>query len=77
MTRSPADALGLREKGRIELGADADLLIFDPGAVHELGTFETPARFASGIETVLVNGVPVLREGRLTEARPGKVLKRA
>lgn len=76
MTRSPADALGLKRKGRIEIGADADLLIFDPAALHEAGSFEHPARFATGIETVLVAGVPVLKNGILTGAAPGRAASR-
>ena len=76
MTRSPAEALGLKGKGRIEVGADADLLCFDPGAVHEAGTYDEPARFAQGMDTVLVSGVPVLQSGALTGQRPGSVVTR-
>ena len=74
MTKAPADALGLRCKGRIEVRADADLLIFDPAALHEAGTFADPARFSEGMETVLVSGVPVLRDGKMTGERPGTVV---
>ena len=76
MTMAPAQALGLGAKGRIAPGADADLLIFDPGKLRELGTYEAPARFPLGMDTVLVAGVPVLWEGRRTDAAPGRVLRR-
>lgn len=76
MTAAPAEALGLKAKGRIAAGADADLLIFDPAALHEAGTYADPARFAQGIDTVLVSGVPVLQSGALTGQRPGSVVTR-
>lgn len=74
MTQSPADALGLKQKGRISLGADADLLIFDPAALHEPGTYADPAQYAEGMETVIVAGVPVLLHGQMTGERPGVVV---
>ena len=58
------------------MDCDADLVIFDPTAVRENGTYDDPARFASGIETVFVGGVPVLRDGKLIGAHPGTVLRR-
>lgn len=75
MTQAPADALGLRQKGRIAVGADADLLIFDPAAIHEPGSYLEPARLAEGMETVIVGGVPAILEGRLTGAQSGQVLR--
>ena len=76
MTLAPADALGLGRKGRIEAGADADLLIFDETKLREVGTYVDPARFAEGMDTVLVAGVPVLEHGALTGARPGRAVTR-
>lgn len=74
MTLSPADALGLKQKGRITIGADADLLLFDPAALHEPGTYADPVRYAEGMDTVIISGKIVLRNGTLTGERPGKVV---
>jgi N-acyl-D-aspartate/D-glutamate deacylase len=76
MTLAPAEALGLGQKGRIALGADADLLIFNPAALHEAGSYEDPARFAQGIDDVFVAGAAVLLDGKLTGKRPGHVVSR-
>ena len=55
----------------------ADLVVFDAERVIDTATDEEPKRAAAGIETVLVNGVPVWAQGRSTGARPGRVLTRA
>ena len=74
MAQAPADALGLKQKGRIAVGADADLLIFDPAALHEPSTYADPARYAEGMDTVIVAGEIVIRNGSLTGKRPGTVV---
>ena len=76
MTSLPASILGLTDRGTIKDGQWADLVIFDPATVADKATFEDPFQYPAGIDTVLVNGKVVLDEGKHTNARPGKVLKR-
>jgi N-acyl-D-aspartate/D-glutamate deacylase len=72
MTLMPAQRLekrapAFRDKGRIRVGADADITVFDPAVIIDKATFEEPLQYSAGISFVLVNGVPVLREGKLVE----------
>ena len=76
MTSLPASILGLADRGTIKAGQWADLVIFDPATVADKATFEDPFQYPVGIDTVLVNGTVVLDEGKHTNARPGKVLRR-
>jgi N-acyl-D-amino-acid deacylase len=76
MTSMPAERIGLRQRGRIEQGFFADITVFDPAAVLDQATYEDPFQPSEGIRHVLVNGVPVLEQGRPTGARPGRVLRR-
>ncbi|MDH2380754.1 D-aminoacylase [Bradyrhizobium sp. CER78] len=76
MTSLPASTFGFAERGLVKHGAFADLVLFDPDIVIDTATFEQPVQAARGIELVLVNGVPVWRDGASTGARPGRVLRR-
>lgn len=76
MTGLPAARFGLHGRGRIEPGAHADLVLFDPATVIDSATFESPVRPAAGIHLVMVNGTPVWRDGGATGERPGRVLRR-
>lgn len=76
MTSLPADTFRLKGRGRIEPGAWADLVVFDPGTVRDRATFENPNRFPEGIAMVIVNGRLVAADGRVTDERPGRVLRR-
>ena len=67
MTVMPADRLGIRTKGRIAVGADADIAVFDPARVMDRATFENPAQYSEGIEYVLVNGTLVVKSGELVD----------
>jgi N-acyl-D-aspartate/D-glutamate deacylase len=67
----------MKLKGRVKVGADADLAVFDPAKVIDQATFEQPAQFSSGINYVLVNGVLVVKEGKLVEGvKPGVAIRR-
>lgn len=75
MTSLPANILRLTDRGRISVGMKADLLVFDPLQLQDNATFEKPLQYATGIDYMLVNGVPVIAEGKLTTARPGTVIR--
>lgn len=74
MTSLPAARAGLVERGVLRTGFYADITVFDPETVCDRATFEDPKRLATGIRHVIVNGVPVLRDGEATGARPGRGL---
>ena len=71
----PAQKMRLGDRGVIKLGMWADLVVFDPERVRDLATFEDPNQLSVGMDYVLVNGVPVIEEGKMTNALPGKVLR--
>jgi N-acyl-D-amino-acid deacylase len=75
LTSLPASHLGLRDRGELRPGAFADLVVFDPALVADRATFERPHVFATGVAHVVVNGQAVLRDGRLTGARPGRFVR--
>ncbi len=75
MTSMPADRARLRDRGRLARGKKADIVVFDAAAVEDRATFEDPHRYPAGIVHVIVNGVPVVRNGEHTGARPGRVLR--
>ncbi|MGC2662330.1 MAG: amidohydrolase family protein [Bryobacteraceae bacterium] len=77
MSLMPANRLGLARKGRMQVGADADITVFDPNHVIDRATFEKPAQYSDGIPYVLVNGTIVVKDGTLqTDVYPGKGLRR-
>jgi N-acyl-D-aspartate/D-glutamate deacylase len=75
MTSAPADRLGFADRGRIEEGMVADLTVFDPATVIDRATFENPHQYPIGIPHVFVGGVAIVRDGAVTGARPGVVLR--
>ena len=74
ITSLPADFLGLMDRGRIEEGYAADLSIFNAETIIDRSDWDYPQRFAEGIVHMLVNGIPVLRDGSLTGQTPGVFL---
>ncbi|MGH9314896.1 MAG: N-acyl-D-amino-acid deacylase family protein [Vicinamibacterales bacterium] len=75
MTSMSADQIGQRERGRIAEGMCADLTVFDPATIADRATYTDPHQYSVGIHHVIVNGVPIIRDGVLTGATPGRVLK--
>lgn len=76
MTRMSADRFGLDDRGRLEVGAAADLVLFDPIKIKDAATFSQPQQLAEGIEAVWVNGVLSYTQKALTGVRAGKFLER-
>ena len=71
----PADNLGIADRGRLKPGNFADIAVFDPGLIADRATFAKPQQYAVGMRHVLVNGIPVLRDGEHTGATPGKFVR--
>lgn len=76
MTGMPAARMGLTDRGRIEEGAYADLVLFDPATVIDRATFEDPHQYPEGIPFVVVNGVVTVDGGAFFDKRAGRVLRR-
>jgi dihydroorotase len=77
MTVMPADRIGVKTKGRLAVGADADVTVFDAARIIDRATFEKPAVYSEGVEWVLVNGVAVVAKGQLVEGvAPGVGVKK-
>ncbi len=74
MSAAPAQRIGLVDRGVLRPGMKADIVVFDPDRVRDRATFEQPHQYADGVAYVLVNGQVVYENGRMTEARPGRVL---
>jgi N-acyl-D-aspartate/D-glutamate deacylase len=77
MTSLPAQVMRLEDRGSLREGYWADVVVFDPETVRDQATFEKPKQYPVGIEHVLVNGVPVLRDGEHTGAKSGKAVRGA
>ncbi len=75
MTSLPATTFHLKDRGELRPGAVADLVIFDAEKVNDPSTFDDPHHYAIGFRDIIVNGVPVIRETQLTDARPGKPVR--
>jgi N-acyl-D-aspartate/D-glutamate deacylase len=77
MTSLAAHRLGLHDRGLVVPGMAADLLIFDPERVRDRADFSDPLQYSEGMDYVLVNGIPVIDDGTLVDARPGRLLRHA
>lgn len=74
LTSHPARVLRIKNRGSLAPGYFADVAIFDPAKVEDHATFDKPHQYSTGMVHVLVNGVPVLRNGEHTGATPGRVV---
>jgi N-acyl-D-aspartate/D-glutamate deacylase len=75
LTTLPASNLKLRNRGSLEPGYFADIVVFDPDSIADHATFEQPHQYATGMIHVFVNGKQVLRDGEHTGAMPGRVVR--
>ena len=75
MTSLPASRMHLGDRGIVRPGMAADLVAFDPDRVRERSTYADPTHYSEGIPFVMVNGALVVDGGRITDARPGRILK--
>jgi len=74
MSAYPAQRIGLVDRGVLRAGMKADIAIFDPNTVRDTATFEKPHSYAEGVDYVLVNGQVAFEGGKMTTARPGRIL---
>lgn len=74
-TSLAAQRMRIGDRGVLKVGMWADVVVFDPATVRDRATFAQPHQLAEGMRWVLVNGVPVIADGKATGARPGKVLR--
>jgi N-acyl-D-aspartate/D-glutamate deacylase len=75
MTGVPARQLGLVDRGVLQAGQAADIVVFDPATIIDRATFTDPHHYSEGVVHLLVNGTPVLSHGYLTGAMPGRPLR--
>jgi len=71
----PAQKMRLSDRGVLKQGMWADIVVFDPAELRDLATFDNPNQLSVGMRYVLINGVPVISEGKKTNALPGRVIK--
>ncbi|MBL8545134.1 MAG: D-aminoacylase [Hyphomonadaceae bacterium] len=75
LTTLPAQSIAIRERGALQAGYYADVVVFDPATIADHSTFENPHAYSTGVRDVFVNGAQVLRDGEHTGARPGQVVR--
>ncbi len=76
MTSSPAQRLGLPDRGLLQHGMKADVVVFDPKTIRPRSTPQNPRQIPTGVDHVIVNGTPVIENGGHTGALPGRALRR-
>jgi len=76
MSGLPAEKFNIKKRGIIAKGNHADIVVFDPDSIRDMATIENPYRYSQGIEWVIVNGKPAVKNGIITNLLPGEVIKR-
>ena len=74
-TSLPAQRLGIKDRGLLREGYYADIVVFDPETIVDKATYDEPHQYSVGIAYVFVNGEAVLDEGKITDRRPGMVIR--
>jgi dihydroorotase/N-acyl-D-amino-acid deacylase len=67
--------MGFTDRGVLKAGMAADIVVFDPETIRDVATFEKPNHLSEGMDFVLVNGTAVIANGKMTGAKPGRVLR--
>jgi len=75
MTSLAAQRVGINDRGLLKPGMYADITVFDPNTIIDRSTYEMPSQIATGVSYVFVNGVPVVDNGQITAALPGRALR--
>ena len=75
LTRMPAENFKLKDRGCIDVGCHADIVVFDPDTIADHATLAEPHRYATGVAHVFVNGTQVIKDGEHTGAKPGQVVR--
>jgi dihydroorotase/N-acyl-D-amino-acid deacylase len=75
MTWAVAERLSIHDRGMLHAGMYADVVVFDPNTIIDRATYEQPNQLSVGVREVLVNGVEVVRDGRHTGAKPGRIVR--
>ncbi|MEO5588895.1 MAG: amidohydrolase family protein [Gemmatimonadaceae bacterium] len=75
MSSQPAERLGIRDRGRLQVGLAADVVVFDPATVADRATFDAPFQYPAGISVVVVNGVVALRDGQRSQTGSGRSVR--
>ena len=75
MTSLAAETMGLRDRGRLAAGLQADVVVFNPKRVADTATYEEPTRLAVGVEAVVLRGGVALERGEVLDARLGRVVR--
>ena len=75
MTSAVAERLSIRDRGLLREGLHADIVVFDPATIIDYATYEKPHQLSTGVQWVFVNGAAVVADGKVTGAKPGRIVR--